>query len=969
MTKKLLFIFLCIFCCFLIKAQNITLYQQFNGQYDYTAIGATLNPAENNLTNDPNDPNFCTINTSASAALNIPATQTVEAAYLYWAGSGSINTGTADLNVTLNGNINLGPDRTFSHTINTGVTTLDFFSAFKDITSIVQTTGNGTYTISDFDLTNVISTYCGNATNFGGWSIIVIYEDLSLPYNQVNIYDGLQGVSTTSPNLLLNLNNINVINNLGAKVGFLAWEGDASLAVTETLEINGFTASNPPLNPANNNFNGTNSFTNSTTLYNMDLDYYDIQNFVNIGDTNMTIEVSTGQDTILMNNLITVINSQLPDPSITIDNVTLTCNSRNIIIDYTLHNVGTETLPAGVQIEINAGGQSIHTTTSTAPIPIGGSDTFQANITLQTNIPDNFILELITNLDANGVSIIDEITDTNNIDTQQISLPVALIENPAQDIAICDDVSNDGVELFNLTSNITAVLGSQQNATVTVHTSQLDADANANQVLNLTNYQNITNPQTIYLRVTSSVDATCYVTESFDLTILASPNPIVPNIYEICNDSTDQDSETVFDLNILRQTILNGNTNWDVTFYDNNTDASSGNTNNLPINYTNSQNPQTIFIRVEDTTTNCVNIFTTDLIVNELPVYNDIEDIYQCDSNNDGFVTFDLNEATAQIIGATSNYSIVYYSSQISAETEDQNNDLPYIYDNTTAFAEQIWYRIEDINTGCYIVDSLNLLVGGNPNFNIPPPLVYCDEDNDGIGVFILSDLNQSISTDPNIIITYHHTQANAENDAIPLTSPFANTVHYHQTIYVRVEDATSECYSTLEATLVVEDSPQPVRAQFLDPLEACDWNTNGSEVFDLTQMEPAILANDVPPAVATDFDVRYYEDAGYTQEITVPTAYISNGMNQTIYVVVEGLNGCTGETSFELIVHPLPPFVHPQPLELCDVNNPGDETEDFTLEDASFEISGGDNSLEVTYYATQADADAGTNPLTSPYT
>ena len=30
-----------------------------------------------------------------------------------------------------------------------------------------------------------------NKTNFGGWAIIVVYNNNALPLNQLNIYDGL----------------------------------------------------------------------------------------------------------------------------------------------------------------------------------------------------------------------------------------------------------------------------------------------------------------------------------------------------------------------------------------------------------------------------------------------------------------------------------------------------------------------------------------------------------------------------------------------------------------------------------------------------------------------------------------------------------------------------------------------------------------------------------------------------------
>jgi hypothetical protein len=59
-------------------------------------------------------------------------------------------------------------------------------------------------------------------------------------------------------------------------------------------------------------FNGTNSFTGSTSLYNMDLDVYTIQNNINIGDTSAQIQLTSGQDFVMINAIVTKLNSQLP---------------------------------------------------------------------------------------------------------------------------------------------------------------------------------------------------------------------------------------------------------------------------------------------------------------------------------------------------------------------------------------------------------------------------------------------------------------------------------------------------------------------------------------------------------------------------------------------------------------------------------------------------------------------------------
>ena len=218
--------------------------------------------------------------TSSSADLYLETNQNIVAAYLYWAGSGD-----GDLEISLNG-IPITAERTFSDALDADRV---FFAAFADVTDIVTEQGNTTYTISDFDLTDVITPYCPTGTNFGGWAITIIYEDSNLSLNQLNVYDGLQSVPTF---LSITLDNLNVLDNEDAKIGFIAWEGDRSIAVNEQLTINGNVISNLPLNPANNAFNGTNSFTGATNLYNMDIDVYNIQNNINIGDTSATISTN-----------------------------------------------------------------------------------------------------------------------------------------------------------------------------------------------------------------------------------------------------------------------------------------------------------------------------------------------------------------------------------------------------------------------------------------------------------------------------------------------------------------------------------------------------------------------------------------------------------------------------------------------------------------------------------------------------
>ena len=186
--KYLLIIFL--FCFVQLYAQfdvPLTLKSQFNGSYGYTIIGNTMNEFDNWQTPAP----ICQMLTQSTAILNLTPNQTIVAAYLYWSG---VEDGTFDNNISLN-SINYS-----SSAINVGYPennlTLDYFGSFVDVSNQVISTGNGLYTFSDLNLNPIIQDYCGSAVYYSGWHLLVIYNEVGLPNNQLNIYDGFNVVST-----------------------------------------------------------------------------------------------------------------------------------------------------------------------------------------------------------------------------------------------------------------------------------------------------------------------------------------------------------------------------------------------------------------------------------------------------------------------------------------------------------------------------------------------------------------------------------------------------------------------------------------------------------------------------------------------------------------------------------------------------------------------------------------------------
>lgn len=502
-TKLLYFFCLIILMIFTsVSAQNISLYQQFNGRYDFTFVGNTLNPQENSYQFAPE------ILTSSSATLSLSTDDVIEKAYLYWAGCG-----TGDFNVKLN-TIDIVPDRTFS--ILQTSSGRPHFSAFKDITAIVQSTGNGTYTLSDLDLTAIIPTYFTNRTNFAGWAIIVVYRNDSLPYNQLNIYDGLQAVPEE---INIVLDNLNVIDNQDAKIGFMAWEGDENIPISENLFINSNLIGDPPLNPANNAFNGTNSVTGSNTLYNMDLDIYNIQNNIRVGDTTARIDLTSGQDFVMINAIVTKLNSQLPDATVTIDDYSLDCNIREIPIQYTIYNLNsTDPLPANTTVSIYANDVLVGTNLTPTILEIGESVAMAQTITLPANIPNIFNLKII--VDGNRAVL--ETQENNNSDSETIHLLVSPSFNSLPVLESCNLSLNSAYFDFSAYEQAVKTYFSQ---VVTFHETESDAIAGINSIPNTNNYFTTQSPKTIFIRLE---DENCFAVTSFVLKIKNCP-PIIYN--------------------------------------------------------------------------------------------------------------------------------------------------------------------------------------------------------------------------------------------------------------------------------------------------------------------------------------------------------------------------------------------------------------------------------------------------------
>jgi gliding motility-associated-like protein len=106
------------------------------------------------------------------------------------------------------------------------------------------------------------------------------------------------------------------------------------------------------------------------------------------------------------------------------------------------------------------------------------------------------------------------------------------------DLTACDETGNEE-GTFDLDSQIPIILNGLDPLlyNTTFHLTQFDADINQNSIANSNAYVNISNPQTIFVRVEKVDEPTCFSTVSFDLLVqaLISFDINLPALFDLCD--------------------------------------------------------------------------------------------------------------------------------------------------------------------------------------------------------------------------------------------------------------------------------------------------------------------------------------------------------------------------------------------------------------------------------------------------
>lgn len=349
-------------------------------------------------------------------------------------------------------------------------------------------------------------------------------------------------------------------------------------------------------------------------------------------------------------------------------------------------------------------------------------------------------------------------------------------------------------------------------------------------------------------------------------------------------------------------------------------------------------------------------------------VANAVPDIVTCDDiSADGIEDFDLEIRTAGVLDGQSatDFNVTYHLSLMDA----QNNVNPLMSPYTNIMNPQtIYVRVEDANADfCSATTSFDLVVAGPTPTANTDTYPECDDDSDGMAAFDLPTRDAIVlggQSAADFSVTYYETEADAEAGINPInTSMLYNSVT--TTIYVRVDNNLAfDCYITTTMDLVV--NPSPDNTFVLDDLVTCDdASADGFEDFNL-EVQTAIVIGSQNPA---DFNVTYHDsqaDADLGIDPLV-SPYTNTSNPQTIVVRIESVSAtvCYVTATFNIEVSGPRPVATSVPIEECEDDiTDGVAFFDLAAHDANVLNGQSATDFSVTYYESEADAEAGTNPI-----
>jgi gliding motility-associated-like protein len=529
--------------------------------------------------------------------------------------------------------------------------------------------------------------------------------------------------------------------------------------------------------------------------------------------------------------------------------------------------------------------------------------------------------------------------------------------DPISDYNVCDDLSNDGVETFDLSTKDAEVLASvpPSDYTFSYHYNYAEAYNNNNPITSP--IQNITNPQTIHVRI-EDTNSGCLAFSTVQLNVNQLPTIVDPTPLELCDDQT-ADGFTTMDLNELKDDeITNGQTDLIVTYHNTASDADFA-TNAIPMPYVNTSTTEQLFVSVMNPETGCNSTTVLDLFIIENPVIN-TEDHYidACDFDHNGFAFFDLTSVIPEVIEGLTDVSISFYTTEEDALSASNPIADETDYQNLTDNVQIIFIRVERNSTGCASITPIELHTNLLLTATALEDARACDIDNDGVEDFDFVSIAERIINDlPDVTVEFYETESNRDNQTNPINQnvPYPNQSN-PQTIYLTLNSLT--CSEVAEIDLVLS----PIRHfESIVSIDTCDDDQDGFTTIDLSTFNEDVTEGE------EGYSVTYFltEDEAINNTNALPNFYTNVTNPFTLYPRIRfDETGCSSVNSFEVTVLPAPLSEKPEDIIICDADRDGFYTLNLSSSIPNSILGTADRS--VSFHNSQDDADSDTNAISN---
>lgn len=495
--------------------------------------------------------------------------------------------------------------------------------------------------------------------------------------------------------------------------------------------------------------------------------------------------------------------------------------------------------------------------------------------------------------------------------------------NEPIDLFQCDEF-NQGFANFNLNENDAIVLSglNSNEYEVTYHETIVDAEIDVNPLVSP--YTNVSNPQTIFVRVEELATGNFEI-NNFDLFVSFVPTPTLQNVYEFCDGSSAAVDSGMGDQDLIFNWYYNG------FIIPDETDS---------ILIVTQPGQYQLWVSTLD---GCSSFTDFEVIISDFDGLTSPTPYIVCDDDDDGIALFNLNTKTEEILGGLQNPSVAvtYHLSQLDAD--NGTNALDPFFTNFVAYNQTLIARVFSIQDDCYGTTTLDLVVDTDCVVAYPVEAFVCGDDFNSTVSYDLTFHESEIVGGQNATdfsFTYYMSLTNAQSENNPITNPEVYTISGDfSVVYVRVEDNESGNSTIVE--IYINFMLNPV-VDFNGLYTICD----GEEVV----------------LISTINDIQQYSFIWSTGE-TSPEIIVSEAGTYTL-TVTDIWTGCSSSASADVLEGGNAPVaVNPSNLSSCIPNFA------FDLTALIPEIIQGQNPLDVvvSFHNTIDFAITNTNPITNP--